>query len=69
MLGLSKLDIVQLGAIEAAVPKEVVFSHMARPSKKPTVKDLDACPAKDAAGGAAKVAAGGTKRVAAWVQT
>ena len=32
----------------------VAFSHMARPSRKPTVKDVDACPAKAAASGGQK---------------
>ena len=61
MLHLSKLDIVLLGAIQGAVPK-VAFSHMARPSRKPIVKDVDACPAKDAAGGAAEAATGGGQK-------
>jgi hypothetical protein len=43
----------------AAAPQGAVFSHMARPSRTPTVRDVDASPAKDAAGGAAEASAGG----------
>ena len=50
------------GAVAAAVPQGAVFSHMARPSRKPTVRDVDACPAKDAAGGAAEASAGGGQK-------
>ena len=55
---------MHLGAVEGDVPKEVVCSHMAsyRPSKKPTVKDPNACPAKDATGGAANASADGDQR-------
>ena len=40
------------------MPQGAVFSHMAKPSRTPTVRDADASPAKDAAGGAAEAASG-----------
>ena len=40
------------------MPQGAAFSHMAKPSRTPTVRDVDASPAKDAAGGAAEAASG-----------
>ena len=63
VLKLPKIYIVSVGANTGTVPKEMVFSHMARPSKKPSAKDLDACATRDAPGGAAKAPAGGYQGV------
>ena len=56
-LNLSKLDILEFGGVKAVKgggqQATTTFSHMATPSRKPTVRDVHACSAKDAAGEAA----------------
>jgi hypothetical protein len=65
-LNLSELDILELGGVEkvrgGGQQATTTFSHMATPSRKPTVRDVDACAAKDAAGSAGEAAAGGDQR-------
>ena len=57
MLNLSELNIMELGGVEAVQgggqQATRTFSHMAMPSRKPTVRDVDACSAKHTAGEAA----------------